>query len=305
MLPTVLASIVVKLSIRKSLQLKWQGDKLYSLATPSFSSCFTYSAVQSAGRTVSDNSQLEFEAKSSRDGAWLVFWPLRFRTYGFRDVLVRFAGFGREEDEWVNVPGHIGQRWRSLYWLQEGDRQQRVFDLIRIDGGRRQRSLVGRYNSPDEHPFFPTNLPEPMLPPLLYPQVLHPCASSININNFDLEHVLSRPSSEVGKTRDDGNSGSTAFVTQFACGVGEAMAMRPLEGEQWLQPLQRGLVPPSNTNPCTYIPGGGRGYCTLAENEINFSGQIGHLPPAFPNVMVEFGTAQNANDSRKQEEKSS
>ncbi|KAL5563663.1 hypothetical protein UlMin_033410 [Ulmus minor] len=36
---------------------------------------------------------------------------------------------------------------------------------------------------PDEHPFFPEFLPESMLPPLNYPQVLHPCAGSINRNN--------------------------------------------------------------------------------------------------------------------------
>ncbi|KAF3777854.1 Chorismate mutase 1 [Nymphaea thermarum] len=30
---------------------------------------------------------------------------------------------------------------------------------------------VGRYKSPDEHPFFPNDLPEPLLPPLQYPQV--------------------------------------------------------------------------------------------------------------------------------------
>ena len=30
---------------------------------------------------------------------------------------------------------------------------------------------VGRYKSPDEHPFFPDDLPEPMLPPLQYPKV--------------------------------------------------------------------------------------------------------------------------------------
>lgn len=30
--------------------------------------------VQSAGRNASDSSQMEFEAKSARDGAWFVFW---------------------------------------------------------------------------------------------------------------------------------------------------------------------------------------------------------------------------------------
>ncbi|CAH1440220.1 unnamed protein product [Lactuca virosa] len=32
--------------------------------------------------------------------------------------------------------------------------------------------MVGRYKSPDEHPFFPKDLPDPMLPPLEYPQIL-------------------------------------------------------------------------------------------------------------------------------------
>ncbi|XP_058195272.1 chorismate mutase 1, chloroplastic [Rhododendron vialii] len=69
---------------------------------------------------------------------------------------------------------------------------------------------VGRYKSPDEHPFFPTELPEPMLPPLQYPQVLHPSAASVNINrkiwNMYLRDLLPR----LVKPGDDGNSGSTA-----------------------------------------------------------------------------------------------
>ncbi|ESW29682.1 hypothetical protein PHAVU_002G090000 [Phaseolus vulgaris] len=43
-------------------------------------------------------------------------------------------------------------------------------------------SQVGRYNSAEEHAFFPEYLPQPMLPHLQYPQVLHHCADSININ---------------------------------------------------------------------------------------------------------------------------
>ncbi|KDP27193.1 hypothetical protein JCGZ_19892 [Jatropha curcas] len=69
---------------------------------------------------------------------------------------------------------------------------------------------VGRYKSPDEHPFFPDDLPEPLLPPLQYPQVLHPIADSININKkvWDLyfRDVLPR----LVKDGNDGNCGSTA-----------------------------------------------------------------------------------------------
>ncbi|MBA0631927.1 hypothetical protein Godav_000752 [Gossypium davidsonii] len=67
----------------------------------------------------------------------------------------------------------------------------------------RLHAQVGRYKSPDEHPFFPSYLPEPMLPPLQYPKfnVSSPNASiscltksltdiitlmSISIHNFCL-----------------------------------------------------------------------------------------------------------------------
>ncbi|KAK9741112.1 hypothetical protein RND81_03G082600 [Saponaria officinalis] len=70
---------------------------------------------------------------------------------------------------------------------------------------------VGRYKSPDEHPFFPDDLPEPLMPPLQYPQVLHPVADSININKqiWDLyfKDILPR----LVKHGDDGNCGSAAI----------------------------------------------------------------------------------------------
>jgi len=52
---------------------------------------------------------------------------------------------------------------------------------------------VRRYTSPDEHPFTPRHaLPEPILPTLAYPQVLHP--NDININDdiyrIYVQHVI-------------------------------------------------------------------------------------------------------------------
>ncbi|XP_068654720.1 chorismate mutase 1, chloroplastic-like [Aristolochia californica] len=70
---------------------------------------------------------------------------------------------------------------------------------------------VDRYNSPDEHPFFPEDLPEPRLPPLHYPQVLHSIADSINLNkkiwNMYFTDLLPR----LVKEGDDGNCGSAAL----------------------------------------------------------------------------------------------
>jgi chorismate mutase len=56
----------------------------------------------------------------------------------------------------------------------------------------RLQSLVRRYESPDEYPFFPAVLQKPMLQPLKYPQILHP--NNVNINNKlkqnYIEHIL-------------------------------------------------------------------------------------------------------------------
>ncbi|KAI6247435.1 Chorismate mutase [Erysiphe necator] len=42
-------------------------------------------------------------------------------------------------------------------------------------------SLIRRYQSPDEHPFFPDALLKPILQPLIYPKILH--KNNINLNN--------------------------------------------------------------------------------------------------------------------------
>ncbi|XP_021721450.1 chorismate mutase 1, chloroplastic-like isoform X2 [Chenopodium quinoa] len=69
---------------------------------------------------------------------------------------------------------------------------------------------VGRYKSPDEHPFFPEDLPEPLLPPMQYPQVLHPHADSININKLIWDMYFNDLLPRLVKDGDDGNCGSSA-----------------------------------------------------------------------------------------------
>ncbi|OVA12060.1 hypothetical protein BVC80_1485g32 [Macleaya cordata] len=65
----------------------------------------------SSGRNHFDNNaRVEFEAKSARDGAWYdvaTFVSHRMFETGDPEVRVRFAGFGAEEDEWVNVRKHV------------------------------------------------------------------------------------------------------------------------------------------------------------------------------------------------------
>ncbi|XP_058221570.1 protein SAWADEE HOMEODOMAIN HOMOLOG 2-like isoform X2 [Rhododendron vialii] len=120
----------------------------------------TVPSVQSAGRTVSDNSQMEFEAKSARDGAWYdvaMFISHRSLETGEPDVKVRFAGFGPEEDEWVNVRKHVRQRSLPcessecvavlpgdlILCFQEGKEQALYFDAHVLDAQRRRHDVRG------------------------------------------------------------------------------------------------------------------------------------------------------------------
>lgn len=117
-------------------------------------------AVQGGGRPASDNSLMEFEAKSARDGAWYdvaSFLSHRSLETDTPEVLVRFAGFGAEEDEWVNIRKHV--RPRSLpcessecvailpgdliLCFQEGKEQALYYDAHVIDSQRRRHDVRG------------------------------------------------------------------------------------------------------------------------------------------------------------------
>ncbi|KAE8656588.1 Protein SAWADEE [Hibiscus syriacus] len=63
-----------------------------------------------AGEKTPDLSELKFEAKSSKDGACYdvdIFVTHRFLSSG---EVVRFVGYGAEDDEWVNVKKEVRER---------------------------------------------------------------------------------------------------------------------------------------------------------------------------------------------------
>ncbi|KAH7532689.1 hypothetical protein FEM48_Zijuj04G0048700 [Ziziphus jujuba var. spinosa] len=108
---------------------------------------------------------------------------------------------------------------RSQYCYNADTYDPSAFSMDGFDGSlveymvretEKLHAKVGRYKSPDEHPFFPSDLPDPMLPPLKYPQVLHPIAESININKRVWEMYFRDIVPRLVKEGDDGNSGSTA-----------------------------------------------------------------------------------------------
>ncbi|KAL8235404.1 hypothetical protein R6Q59_021504 [Mikania micrantha] len=116
-------------------------------------------SVQSTGR-VADNSQMEYEAKSARDGAWYdvsTFLSHRSLETGDPEVFVRFAGFGAEEDEWVNIRKNVRQRSLPceasecvavlpadlILCFQEGKEQALYFDAHVLDAQRRRHDVRG------------------------------------------------------------------------------------------------------------------------------------------------------------------
>ncbi|KAK7244223.1 hypothetical protein RIF29_39042 [Crotalaria pallida] len=113
-----------------------------------------------SGKATSENSSMEFEAKSLRDGAWYdvtTFLSHRYLETRDPEVLVRFAGFGPAEDEWINVRKNV--RPRSLpcessecvivlpgdliLCFQEGKEQALYFDAHVLDAQRRRHDVRG------------------------------------------------------------------------------------------------------------------------------------------------------------------
>jgi len=120
----------------------------------------TSSAAVPSGRKAPDGAEMEFEAKSSRDGAWYdvaSFVTHRMFESGDPEVRVRFAGFGAEEDEWVNVRKCVRQRSLPcessecvavlpgdlILCFQEGKEQALYFDAHVLDAQRRRHDVRG------------------------------------------------------------------------------------------------------------------------------------------------------------------
>ncbi|KAK7349206.1 hypothetical protein VNO77_06385 [Canavalia gladiata] len=89
------------------------------------------SSSNSQGKQVVDLSELAFEARSSKDFAWhdvAMFLNYRVLSTGELEVRVRYAGFGKEQDEWVNV--EEGVRERSIPLVPSECHKMKDGDLV-------------------------------------------------------------------------------------------------------------------------------------------------------------------------------
>ncbi|GLT48188.1 hypothetical protein SLA2020_218290 [Shorea laevis] len=94
------------------------------------------------GDRVPDLSEVEFEARSSKDGAWYdveTFLTHRFLSSGEAEVRVRFVGFGADEDEWVNVKKAV--RVRSVPFENSECYKVKVGDLVLCLQERRDQAI--------------------------------------------------------------------------------------------------------------------------------------------------------------------
>ncbi|KAK7815379.1 chorismate mutase 2 [Quercus suber] len=76
--------------------------------------------------------------------------------------------------------------------------------------------MAGRYANPEEHPFFPEDLPPSEVPPYNFAKFLHPPAASININKDIWDTYINKLLQLFVAPGDDGNYASTA-ASDFVC----------------------------------------------------------------------------------------
>ena len=93
-----------------------------------------------------------------------------------------------------------------------------LFDWVLREQERLQ-SLVRRYESPDEYPFFPDALQTPILQPLHYPKILHPNSVNVNdeIRQKYIQEVLPRACRQFG--REDRGETEENYGSAATCDV--------------------------------------------------------------------------------------
>ncbi|KAI9679450.1 MAG: chorismate mutase aro7 [Caeruleum heppii] len=108
----------------------------------------------------------------------------------------------------IYVPGALHLPESNLSFLDWMLREQERF-----------HSLVRRYQSPDEYPFFPDALQAPILKPLNYPEILHPNQVNVNekLKKSYIEQIL--PTACVQTERGDQGEAQENYGSAGTCDV--------------------------------------------------------------------------------------
>ncbi|KAF2010062.1 chorismate mutase [Aaosphaeria arxii CBS 175.79] len=93
-----------------------------------------------------------------------------------------------------------------------------LFDWVLREQERLQ-SIIRRYESPDEYPFFPEVLQKPILKPLRYPKILH--ENDVNVNEklkqSYIEHIL--PAACAKSDREDRGEQQENYGSSATCDI--------------------------------------------------------------------------------------
>ncbi|KAK4109988.1 chorismate mutase [Canariomyces notabilis] len=81
------------------------------------------------------------------------------------------------------------------------------------------QSLIRRYESPDEYPFFPAAVQKPILDSLHYPRILHPNNMNVNdkIKKFYIEKFLPKVCPDFG--REDRGVSQENYGSSATCDI--------------------------------------------------------------------------------------
>ncbi len=110
---------------------------------------------------------------------------------------------------------------RTIYvpgGVQIPDSTLSLFDWV-LREQERFHSLVRRYQSPDEYPFFPDALETPILPALNYPRLLHPNTVNVNdkLKQSYIQHILPAACAQFG--REERAEGQENYGSAATCDV--------------------------------------------------------------------------------------
>uniref|UniRef100_A0A0E0LBN2 Homeobox domain-containing protein n=1 Tax=Oryza punctata TaxID=4537 RepID=A0A0E0LBN2_ORYPU len=156
-----------KVGVRPKQVWYWFQNRKYSQRSrnstkmlPTASGDHKSASTRFSGKNSLEGGQLEFEAKSARDGAWYdvaAFLSHRLSQSGEQEVWVRFSGFGARDDEWIDVRTCVRQRSHpcvptecaavlpgdTILCFQEGKHQALYFDAHVLDAQKRRHDARG------------------------------------------------------------------------------------------------------------------------------------------------------------------